>query len=201
MPMQEGRGLIAPKSITIFLNEDLTHRAWIESENTARMKGYKPINFFVGWLGEIAVVEYFTGKLSPIPLFNACYLEQGDNGVDIYIQGLVAQVSTLQVKTHRQGGQCLVKRISETGELIPLKADIFIFCELRTPDISTTHQVGLLGWIKRTMLERLGERIKSPQGHHYLCLNPIYLFPMGRLIALMQGKQRQQTLRVQYGTT
>jgi hypothetical protein len=135
--------------------------------------GYPLYNCIVGWFGEAALAKHIQvrkfinylldGKLHPI---------NSDGGVDIVVEGI-----KVQVKTHQNGGRCLVKR-AKNGNLMTsvFVADVFFFCE-----IENDSAVSLLGFIDKSELLQFSTTTNIGRDS-FLLVDTKYLLPTCRLI-------------------
>ena len=186
----EGKGKIAPTPTVVWLTETELVSVRAYTRDLAKKTGWNIDNALVGAFGEGTFAKHLHSTIGLRYLAQTgCYFHYGDGGVDFEIYGV-----KIQMKTRRRGGYCQVKRTrkksADVYSLIPLRCDILIFAELRTKIGAEIQQIHLLGWIRLDEFEQCGEGKRRDDGF-YTRIDPKYLEPISKLVALLKVKQQE----------
>ena len=161
----EGKGRVAPSPVKVLITRtDVAvlsyeaerrnaHRSYASQFSTWK-RGLTANPVLVGMVGELAIER----KLKDLGVNCSVIdfsLNNGDGGKDAEIAGVAYQIKT-STKTY---STCLVRRVSETGKLLPLVADRFVFCRWNIGD----KYCDIRGWCDRSQL-RKSEHGKSKRG-------------------------------------
>lgn len=165
----EGRGLVSPSPAFVPIDKhDLNtlreiaakrdqHRNYANA-NSTWARGLRANPILVGLVGELAIERFFGWKGLKTRVVDP-ELNDGDGGKDALIHGKKYQIKT-------SGGRyetCLVRRCTETGRMLPLVADRFIFCSWSEHDVNCE----IIGWCKSSTLTTFGKHEKAKRGSHW----------------------------------
>lgn len=181
----EGKGWASPRPHTIELSSSEVHDIASAARVLAKHRNQDFRNWFIGLLGEGAWSKLLLDELNTRYKCDVSTLPAGDGGIDMEIAGI-----TIQLKTHLDGGKCLVKRISKDSKMLPLVADLFGFAQLNTPLGAPIQRIALLGYIGRDGLEQYGQLRPSPYGHFNLQIETKYLEAMSRFVTYIEAKNK-----------
>lgn len=181
--ISEGKGQITPSPIRILLTPMEFRDVSAFAKRIADRRGYNSENCLIGYLGEAALSKHIEQKLNIPHLANFNELEtNGDGGIDID-----AYSCTIQVKTHRVGGRCLISTVKDK-RLRPVgNCDYFVFGEVV---FMNSGLVSLLGCISKANLIEHG-RFENP----YLYIDTKDLDPIDRLVNYLESLKLAPEIR------
>ena len=163
MVVIEGKGIVRPNPIRVaFSKADLNllsdiaerreqHRGYSRSKSKWK-SGSTGNPILCGLVGEFAFQEFLRRRGVKTSIVDDS-LNSGDGGIDGRICG-----KTYQVKTSRRAFQtCLVRRVGEGRNLIPLAANRFVFCCWN----GVSLHCDLRGWCERPQIRKHGQLKKA----------------------------------------
>jgi hypothetical protein len=206
----EGRGIVAPKPIrvviprdAILIIKDRAAQQAMERDYRSRRDSWghgltgpgRPPNAadlrddafpnFVGGMCEYGVTELINRQFRrTVIAMDLRSRVRGDGGIDMKSFGLTVQVKSRQKPENPN----LIRRYFRNGWVVPLGADVHIFCLYRRDD---QDAVSVLGWAWTRKLELQGyEIVPARRGEHVNIEVPdVDLEPMSRLIKELRQRE------------
>lgn len=211
----EGKGIVAPQRVSCKITMGmLAHLHEVAKRRDAYRKygertdiwgqGLRPSQYIpsLGWvkqsvvpilyglIGEVCVSNYVNALIgATICQPDLSDRAEGDGGEDFQICGVIIDV---KLKGTRDG-QNLVRRTDEYKKILPLKADIFVFC-LWNPRVSTLNAY-LLGWAEKVVVEDCFVSPSNVAGHLNFVVDNNKLNQMSDLYPYCLHSRQRKTWR------